>query len=117
MKRALFGLVLAIAFFAVGCGTSNSISNGVLSTTPSAPSSLVATVGNAQVSLFWTAPPGSTTFNIYYSTTKGVTTSSGTKITGVSLPLFDLTGLTNGETYYVVVTAVNKAGESANNRC
>ena len=113
MKRALFGLVLAIAFFAVGCGTSNSISNGVLSTTPSAPSSLVATVGNAQVSLFWTAPPGSTTFNIYYSTTKGVTTSSGTKITGVSLPLFDLTGLTNGETYYVVVTAVNKAGESA----
>jgi len=113
MKRALFGLVLAIAFFAVGCATSSSISNGVLSVAPAAPSSLVATAGSGQMSLFWTAPPGSTTFNIYYSTTKGVTTTTGTKITGVSLPLFDLTGLTNGQTYYVVVTAVNKTGESA----
>jgi fibronectin type 3 domain-containing protein len=109
MKRTIFLLVLAIAVFAIGCGGSNTVS----SKAPSAPSSLVATAGNAQVSLFWTAPPGSTTFNIYYSTTKGVTTSSGTKITGVSLPMYVLPGLTNGKTYYVVVTAVNTAGESA----
>jgi fibronectin type 3 domain-containing protein len=112
MKRTLHVLVLAITAFAVGCGTSNSI-NGVLSKAPSAPGSLVATAGSGQASLFWTAPPGSTTFNIYYSTTKGVTTSTGTKVTGVSLPLYQLLGLTNGKTYYFVVTAVNPAGESA----
>ena len=49
MKKTLFGLVLAITFFAVGCGTSTSISNGVLSITPSAPSSLVATAGGILV--------------------------------------------------------------------
>ena len=114
MKRTLLGLVLAIAVFAVGCGTNNSTSSGpVSSIAPAAPASLVATAGNGQISLFWTAPPGSTTFNIYYSTSKGVTKSTGTKISGVLFPIFALSGLTDGQTYYIVVTAVNSAGESA----
>ncbi len=116
VKRTIFVLVLAVAVFAIGCGTNNSTSSGSKapsSKAPAAPTNVVATAGDAQVSIFWTAPPGSTTFNIYYSTSKGVTKSSGTKVTGVSLPLYELPGLTDGTTYYIVVTAVNSAGESA----
>jgi len=113
MKKTLIGLVLAIAVFAIGCGSSNHISTPSSSAVPSQPDNLVATAGNAQVSLFWTSSPGATTYNIYYSTTKGAAKSSGTKITGVTLSMYTLSGLTNGSTYYVAVTAVNAKGESA----
>jgi hypothetical protein len=50
--------------------------------------------------------------NIYWSTTSGVTKTTGTKITGATSP-YTHTGLTNGTTYYYVVTAVNSYGESS----
>lgn len=43
-------------------------------------------------------------FNIYWSTSPGVTKATGTKIAGVTSP-FEHTGLTNGQPYYYVVTA------------
>ena len=52
-----------------------------------------------------------TSYNIYWSTTTGVTTASGTKITGVGSPHIH-SGLINDTTYYYVVTAVNNDGES-----
>lgn len=43
-------------------------------------------------------------FNIYWDTSPGVTKETGTKIANVTSP-YDHTGLTNGTTYYYVVTA------------
>nr|WP_052339928.1 glycoside hydrolase family 48 protein [Gorillibacterium massiliense] len=81
-------------------------------TIPAAPTGLTATAGNAQVALSWTASTGATSYNVKRATTSGgpYTTVS----TGVTTTSYTDTGLTNGTTYYYVVSAVNSAGESAN---
>lgn len=88
-----------------------SLSGGGGPSIPAAPTGLTATAGNAQVALGWSGSTGATSYNVKRSTTSGgpystVGTSSGTTFTN--------TGLTNGTTYYYVVTAVNSAGESGN---
>jgi fibronectin type 3 domain-containing protein len=79
---------------------------------PAAPAGVSATAGNGQVTLSWSAVTGATSYNLYFSTSTGVTKTTGTKITGVTSP-YTHTGRTNGTTYYYVVTAVNAGGESA----
>jgi len=78
---------------------------------PSAPTGVTATAGDGKVTISWSAVSGATSYNIYHSTTSGVTKTTGTKITGVTSP-YTHTGLTNGMTYYYLVTAVNSSGES-----
>jgi len=79
--------------------------------TLSAPTNLSASAGDGQVTISWTAVTNATSYNIYWSTTSGVTKTGGTKITGATSP-YSHTGLTNDTTYYYVVTAVNSSGES-----
>ncbi len=79
---------------------------------PEAPAGVSATAGNRRATIGWTAVAGATSYNIYWSTTTGVTAASGTKITAATNP-YTHTGLTNGTTYYYVVTALNDNGESA----
>ena len=83
------------------------------SSPPAAPTGLIATAGNAQVSLSWTASSGATSYNVKRSTTNGGPYS--TIATGVTATSYVNTGLTNGTTYYYVVSASNAAGgESLN---
>ncbi|MBT0653166.1 fibronectin type III domain-containing protein [Geobacter luticola] len=80
-------------------------------TVPAAP--VASAVGGVnQVTVSWNGVSGATSYNIYWSTTAGVTPATGTRITGVTSPYVH-TGRTAGTTYYYVVTAVNSAGESA----
>lgn len=77
---------------------------------PAAPTGLTATAGNAQIMLSWTASNGATSYNVKRSTTNGSgyqTVSSPTTSSFTDKPL------TNGTTYYYVVTAVNSSGESS----
>jgi fibronectin type 3 domain-containing protein len=78
---------------------------------PAAPSGLMATPANAQVSLTWAASATATSYNVKRATTTG---GPYTKISSPTSPSFTDTGLTNGTTYFYVVSAVNSAGESAN---
>ena len=78
---------------------------------PAVPAGLVATAGNAQVSLTWTASGGATSYHVKRAT------ASGGPYTQVGVPTtasYTDSGLTNGTTYYYVVSAVDAAGESAN---
>ncbi|WP_407644625.1 cellulose binding domain-containing protein [Cohnella cholangitidis] len=81
-------------------------------TVPAAPTGLTATGGNAQVALSWTASSGAVSYNVKRATTNGG--PYATVATGVTGTSYADTGLTNGTTYYYVVSAVNAAGESAN---
>lgn len=79
---------------------------------PLAPLSIHADAGSGQITVSWDTSDGATSHNLYYGTSATVTKISGTKITGVTSPRV-ITPLTSGTTYYVIVTAVNAAGESA----
>jgi len=76
------------------------------------PTGVSATGGNRTVTVTWGAVSGATSYNLYWSTTSGVTKATGTKITGVTSP-YAHTALTNGTDYYYIVTAVGSGGESA----
>lgn len=78
---------------------------------PPVPTALVITPGNLQVTPVWVSSIGATSYNLYYNTV-GAPTKLSTQIAG-AVSGVALTGLTNGTTYYYVVTAVNTAGESA----
>lgn len=71
---------------------------------PAAALSVSATAGNAQVALAWTAAPGVSSYNVRRATVAGgpyLTIASGQ--TGTS---YTDTTVTNGTTYYYVVTSV-----------
>ncbi len=72
---------------------------------------LEAVGGSRQVSLNWVASEGATSYNI-----KRATTSGGPYTTVASIPSLSFldVGLTNGVSYYYVVSAVNANGEGAN---
>ena len=98
------------------------INNGQFSTDPNslpqptavpvAPTGVSATGGTGQVTLSWSAVSAASSYNLYYSTTPGVTTASGTKISNVSTPYLQ-TGVAAGTSYYYIVTALNSSGESS----
>src|SRR5215475_8775498 len=93
-------------------GNSNQASATPQLSLPPAPTNLTATPGNAQVSLNWNASSGASSYNVKRSTTSGGPYT--TIATGVTSTSFTNTGLTNGTTYFFVVSAVNSAGESGN---
>ncbi|HEY5136617.1 MAG TPA: hypothetical protein VIJ41_12550 [Candidatus Nanopelagicales bacterium] len=71
--------------------------------TPAAPTGLVATGGNAQVSLSWTASANASGYKVYRGTTL-VATQTGTSYVD--------TGLTNGTSYSYTVVATNGSASS-----
>ncbi|MGQ5390373.1 glycerophosphodiester phosphodiesterase family protein [Paenibacillus sp. M.A.Huq-84] len=81
-------------------------------TIPAAPTGLTATAGNTQVTLNWSSVTEAT----YYAVKRGTTSGGPYTVvaSSVSSPTYTDTGLTNGTTYYYVVTAGNAAGQSAN---
>jgi len=80
-------------------------------TIPPVPSGLLASPGNAQVSLTWNGSNGATSYNVKRATTTG---GPYTQVAAPTATGFTDTGLTNGTTYYYVVSALNTAGESSN---
>lgn len=81
-------------------------------TVPAAPTGVTSVGGANQATITWPAVTGAASYNVYWSTSNGVTKTSGTKVAGVSSP-YVKTGLSAGTTYYFIVTAANSVGESA----
>ena len=110
-------LVLATAVVFQGCGggggsngsTADGSAGGNTGNPPAAPSGLTATAGTGQVSLSWTASHGASSYSIKRSTASGGPyTPIGTATTNSYVD----TSVTQGTTYYYVVTASNSSGQS-----
>jgi fibronectin type 3 domain-containing protein len=100
---------------AVNAGGESGLSNEASATPqvplPGAPTGLVATAGNGQVTLTWSGVLGPATYNLYWSSAAGVTASSA-KIAPVASGYVHAS-LANGSAYYYRVSAVNAGGEGA----
>ena len=74
---------------------------------PGAPTGLMATAGNAQVALVWTATSGASSYQIQRATVSG---GPYTQVATSTTAGYTNTGLTNGTTYYFKVASVNPTG-------
>jgi len=95
----------------LGESAASAVGSALLSL-PNPPAAVAAVAENGQVTVSWNTN-GANSYNIYMATTSGVTKlnaiSSGSSTTGT----YTQTGLTNGTTYYFVVTSVNTYGEGS----
>jgi alpha-tubulin suppressor-like RCC1 family protein len=87
------------------------LSNPGIFSVPAAPTGVAATPGNGQLTVAWNTVSGATSYNLYVATAPGVQ-EVPTGLPGYAIHLkvaspYVLSGLTNGTTYYIVVTAVN----------
>ncbi len=78
---------------------------------PTAPTGLTAAGANGTVNLSWTPATNASCYHVKRSTTNG---GPYTNIGSSFLPHYADAGLSNGSTYYYVVSAVNFTNESAN---
>lgn len=93
----------------VGGGTESAASSEASATALDAPAAPSAKATAGEVDLNWLSVTGATTYNIYWDTSPGVTTATGTKIPSPA-PNYTHTGLANGTDYYYVITAESTFG-------
>lgn len=77
---------------------------------PSPPGNLSATPGDRQIQLTWLASDGATRYAVKRALTSG---GPYAQIADPTAPSYTDTSLTNGTTYYYVISAINLAGESS----
>jgi polygalacturonase len=98
--------------FAFDTSTAGQVNLLVSSPAPSAPANLTAVATNLQINLSWNAVAGAATYNLYRGTS-----NSGpypTVFSGLVATNYADANVTNGVTYFYVVTAVASGAESAN---
>ncbi|MBI4650984.1 fibronectin type III domain-containing protein [Candidatus Desantisbacteria bacterium] len=108
-KKCLF-LFLSVMLISIALACGDNTKNNITTNVPAVPTNVNAVAGDGQITISWNSVSDATSYNIYWSTNTGVS-KSNSKISGLPSP-YTHTALTNGITYYYVVTAVNSAGES-----
>jgi hypothetical protein len=81
------------------------------STAPAAPTGLSTSAGNNQLTVIWAASSGATKYNVKRATTSG---GPYTQVGSASAASYSDSTVSNGTTYFYVISALDSAGESAN---
>src|ERR1700744_5083614 len=81
---------------------------------PQAPTNLLATPGDAVVTLTWTASEGATGYNVKRATSDGGPYIQLAELSAPTANGYTDSSVTNGTTYYYVVQTLTAAGSSAN---
>ena len=113
VKIWIYSVVILVTttIMLTGCGSVTDAIDAVTSR-PEAPSGVTTVAGNGVVTIAWQGHSKYESYNVYYSTSPGVTPSNGKISEDVDNP-FPVMGLNNETTYYFIVTAVNPKGESS----
>ena len=86
-------LILSITYLCItACHSSNDTTSS--NVPPNVPVNVVATAGDGKISISWNPVADTTSFNLYWSTSSGVTKSNGNKIASVNSPIMHA-GLVN----------------------
>ncbi len=105
-----YAMAIGTSFFKYrDCGYTNVIIQPPPALPPVAPV-LSAVAGYEETIESWTTVAGASSYNLYWSLVSG-TGKAGTEISNATIP-YTHTGLSDGTTYYYVVTTVNSTGES-----
>ena len=99
----------------LGEGLRSNEANATTPIWPTAPRALLASAGNAQVMLNWTAPLSNGGLGIVHYTIYQGTTAGGEDLVGLTIgnvSTYTISSLTNGQIYYFKIAAVNLAGTS-----
>ena len=95
----LFIAAITLTLTLVGCaGGSGGAPTTAVTSVPSKPGSLTITPVSAQLAISWSTVSTATSYNLYWSTTPGVSKANGTKITIVTSPYVQ-SALVNGTPY------------------
>ena len=78
---------------------------------PLPPQKIAADTDDGKITLLWDNVFGALSYNIYWSAAPGVAKNTGSLISNAVSP-YTLNGLTNGVTYYFVLTTISSVGES-----
>ena len=112
--RVYFYSVLSLFLISAcggGGGGDDDNSGGQTQPTPlSAPTNVVATGSQESINISWSPVTGIENYRIYYKTSPGVATTDP-YFTGVGTG-YNHTGLTEGDTFYYAVTAIDNSDES-----
>ena len=111
-RISLLWLPAFVPLWLAGCGAYGGGGNGGGGggSAPSAPTGLTATAANAQVNLTWNASASATGYYVKRSTSSG----TEVQIAAQSATAYSDNSVSNGITYYYVVSAYNSYGQSAN---
>ena len=112
MRISAAAISIALLVTTACAGGGGSSSTGTNTGTNPTGLTLTAQAGDAQITFSFNAVTGATAYTLYYGTSTGVTTATGTAVPMVASP-FALPGLSNGTRYYAVATYTNAQGESA----
>jgi hypothetical protein len=98
-----------------GSGPESASSNAVTpAAPPGAPTNVIATAGDSQATVSWTAPSANGGSPVTsYRVTPYIGTAAQTPISAALVTSFTVTGLANGTAYTFAVTALNAAGAGA----
>ncbi len=105
--------VRAYATSSSGTAYGNEVNFTTIGPVPPIPTNISAYPGKNSVTVKWNIVSEATGYNIYWSSTPGVSkTNFIGKISNIATNSYLLTGLTSSTTYYFIVTAKNESGES-----
>jgi hypothetical protein len=93
---------MLVSVNAYGEGNSSSVFSVTPKGAPSVPANIKVTEGDGKATITWDNVNGATGYNIYWSTTSGVTKTNGQQILNVTNP-FIPENLTNLTSYYYIV--------------